>query len=115
MSRQQVDRLALLEGATMNMQLQTLLRAWEARTMVMARWREIGRVGSGRMKRAEGQRQVHALGIALGQRSGVISHCGEGEWSSPFLQSKADVLAAVHCCLRRLRHHDGFVCHGRLR
>jgi hypothetical protein len=30
MSRQQVGRLALLEGATMNMQLQTLLRAWEA-------------------------------------------------------------------------------------
>jgi len=30
MSRQQVGRLALLEGATMNMQLQTLLRACEA-------------------------------------------------------------------------------------
>jgi hypothetical protein len=25
-----------------------------------------------------------------------------------------DVLAAVHCCLRRLRHHDGFACHWRL-
>jgi len=35
MSRQQVGHLALLEGATMNMQLQTLLWAWEARTMVI--------------------------------------------------------------------------------
>jgi hypothetical protein len=38
MSRQQVGHLALLEGATMgrcSLQLQTLLRAWEARTMVI--------------------------------------------------------------------------------
>ena len=56
MSRQQVGHLALLEGATMgrcSLQLQTLLRAWEARTMVIACSGEMFRAVAGRMKRAE--------------------------------------------------------------
>ena len=52
---------------------------------------------------SRGQRQMHASGIALGQRSGVISHCGEGSGAGPSQRKAAmcwqQFIAACAVCV----------------
>lgn len=52
---------------------------------------------------SRGQRRMHAFGIALGQRPGVISHCGEGSGAGPSQRKAAmcwqQFIAACAVCV----------------